>query len=433
MSDEGPVAVDLFAGAGGFSTGMIQAGFTIKTAIDNDIAAAETYRHNHTQATDVFVVDIRSISCQDVGLQPGDVDVIVGGPPCPTFSSVGKVKLDSLKDRSPTADERHLLYEEFLRFVGELEPSVFVMENVPQMRNAQNEAGENVAHQIREQMQQLGYTVEVQFPDAADFGVPQNRVRTIFLGTRDRSSIPHINHWATHREPLDDSEKRIVTRKDLRGTYSTRQSTLTSSTGSSEPVPKIPWCGPSFERDKGSKQPWITVGEAILDLPPVTPNGTTPPKRATEYRLEPLTDYQMWARESCQKDNDGITNHESRGHNMDDLSLYKILGSGVGWKINEIDDSFQPYSTDKFGDNYRKQVPTSPATTILAHIHKDGHKYIHPREARSLTVREAARLQSFKDSFHFPVSRTQAYKQVGNAVPPLLAEAIGTMIREELI
>jgi DNA (cytosine-5)-methyltransferase 1 len=117
---------------------------------------------------------------------------------------------------------------------------------------------------------------------------------------------------------------------------------------------------------------------------------------------------------------------------MRDLTLYKLMGEGVTYKIGDLPEEHQPYRTDIFPDKMKKQKASEPSSTVVAHLYKDGHMFVHPNEARSITVREAARLQSFKDTFEFPVARTHAFKQVGNAVPPLLAQAIGTAIQEEL-
>ena len=118
---------------------------------------------------------------------------------------------------------------------------------------------------------------------------------------------------------------------------------------------------------------------------------------------------------------------------MRDLTIYKLLGEGVSWIIGDLPEDVQPYRTDIFPDKYKKQDPLGPSSTIVAHISKDGNIFIHPREARTFTVREVARLQSFKDTFVFPVPRTHAYKQTGNAVPPLIAQAIGMAIKNELL
>lgn len=188
----------------------------------------------------------------------------------------------------------------------------------------------------------------------------------------------------------------------------------------------------------------MTVAEAILDLPPLSPAGqdshgpdtSHPPAKVESYQVPAITEYQKWARnvpEDSDWEHQPLRNHSARFHNMDDLSIYKMLGEGTGWTIRDLGEDLQPYRADVFEDNYTKQSPTRPASTIDAHLHKDGHRHIHPSEARSFTVREAARLQSFRDTYHFPVSRTAAYKQVGNAVPPILAEKIGKAIIEEIL
>jgi len=192
---------------------------------------------------------------------------------------------------------------------------------------------------------------------------------------------------------------------------------------------------PTFRKDKRNKDPWNTVADGILDLPPVSPKGETPPTKAEEYEIGPVSEYQYWARdlgEDQDWEEQDLLNHECRGHNMRDLTLYKLLGEGTSYIIGDIPEEHQPYRTDIFPDKLKKQNPKEPATTIVAHLYKDGHMFIHPNEARSITVREAARLQSFKDTFEFPVSRTHAFKQVGNAVPPLLAQALATAIRTEI-
>lgn len=432
MTDR-PVAVDLFCGAGGFSVGLEEAGFDIICAIDSDETTADTYEHNLD--TDVIDERIEDLDPGDIGLKDRDIDLIVGGPPCPTFSTIGRSKINSFENRQHTDDERHNLYEEFIRFIRKCRPRAFVMENVPGMQTAENAAGRDVVEIIREQMEALDYAVNVQYPDAADFGVPQRRNRTIFIGNRVGKANPELARWESHREPRDQSEKQLKQRHRSVEPVDRTQTTVDQfgvDVGNDE---ADDGAFPRFGKNVGSKKPWVTVADAIMDLPPVSPEGTTPPTKADQYEIPPASEYQAWVREWSE---DGVTeetlyNHECRGHNMRDLTLYKLLGEGVGWIIKDIDDEYQPYRTDIFSDNYRKQKPDEPASTILAHIHKDGNQYIHPREARSLTVREAARLQSFRDSFEFPVPRTQAYRQVGNAVPPLLAQAIGTAIKADIL
>ena len=189
---------------------------------------------------------------------------------------------------------------------------------------------------------------------------------------------------------------------------------------------------PPFTRDETTRQPYLTVADAIMDLPPVSSGGGMPPREATEHTLPPVSPYQEWARDIPKDEDWGdqvLCNHSCRWHNHLDLSIYKLLGDAVGWNIGDVSQELQPYRDDAFPDKYKKQDPLKPASTILAHIQKDGHMFIHPTEARSLTVREAARLQSFRDSYWFPESRTNAYRLVGNAVPPRLGHAIGHVLK----
>jgi DNA (cytosine-5)-methyltransferase 1 len=442
-----PTVIDLFAGAGGFSTGLRWAGFDVAWAIDRSEYCARTYCHNHPDVE--FVVDdIRDVDPGELQFSGDELSLVVGGPPCPTFSSMGRGKMNSLdREECPEqtdrmgipqddgnsranskilSDDRHYLFEEFIRYVDQLQPKAFLMENVTGMRHAKTRTGENVVKRITRELREAGYRVSVQDLNAADFGVPQERNRLFFIGNRSRRDNPVLAKWETHREPTDDREKNMKPR--VREDPS--QATL-ERFGVELDRPFR-----SYRPDRDQRAPWVTVGDALLDLPPVSPDGKTPPTKATEYEIPPVSEYQEWVRDipdGSDGDEMELYNHECRGHNLKDLTLYKLLGEGVGWTIEEIDEKFHPYRSDVFTDQYTKQNAREPATTVMAHIQKDGHLSIHPREARSFTVREAARLQSFKDTFEFPVTRTQAFHQVGNAVPPLVAEALGTAVCETIL
>jgi DNA (cytosine-5)-methyltransferase 1 len=317
---------------------------------------------------DVDVVQdrVQELHPGDIGIDNQEVDLMVGGPPCPTFSTIGRSKIDSFEDRSYTDDKRHNLYEDFIRFVRQCRPRAFVMENVPGMQTAENVAGRRVVEIIKAQMEALDYSVDVQYPDAADFGVPQHRKRTIFLGNRMGEENPKLSRWESHREPQRPTEKLLRQRHDAAGSVERDQMTIdqfgvdigTAQDGFS----------PRFERHKGSKKPWVTVADAITDLPPVSPDGEKPPTKAEEHTIPPVSEYQVWAREWSNSEGieEVLHNHECRGHNMRDLTLYKLLGEGVGWIIEDIDEEYQPYRTDIFSDNYRKQKPDEPASTVLA-------------------------------------------------------------------
>lgn len=425
-----PVAVDLFCGAGGLSTGLSWAGFDIDWATDQSEKATATYRSNHPD-TSVVTANIRNLDPGSINASE-NIDLVAGGPPCPTFSRIGRSKLNSLREGGASADERHQLWQEFVRFVDELEPEVFLMENVEGMESATNELGEPVLPIIRESFESTGYRTSYCVLDAADFGVPQHRRRLFIVGSRTSTHLPDFSDRKTHRKPRTSEEKEA--RLLVRSSPDESQRTLDSFEGFSE----IATTG-NGESISG-KKPWITVGEAILDLPPLSPAKESgdqhPPTSSREYLMPPVTEYQKWARDipsDSSWDEMTLWNHEARGHNLQDLSIYKLLGQGMGFRIGDLQDDLQPYRSDVFSDNYTKQRPDEPASTILAHIEKDGHMYIHPTEARSLTVREAARIQSFRDTYRFPVSRTAAFGQVGNAVPPLLAEKLGEAIQETLL
>jgi DNA (cytosine-5)-methyltransferase 1 len=416
-------AIDLFCGAGGLSTGLEWAGFDVVWATDSDPDVEETYRLNHNG--DIAIDDIRELDSKDVPIDNERIDLVAGGPPCPTFSSIGKSKIDSLDGREIETDDRHYLFEEFFRFVKEIKPQAFLMENVAEMQSASGSLRESIIEEIKRRSKAVGYRTTVYQLDAADYGVPQHRKRVFFIGNRLNRPNPDLERRATHREPLREEETEMAIRNEPSAFRSSPQSTIADY-------------GDGVRKgDTGSRrEPWVTVGEAILDLPPVSPNGETPPKVADSYTLPPVTEYQEWARNRENVDDwteVPLHNHVSRGHNMLDLSIYKLLGEGAGWNIGEISQHLQPYRKDVFPDKYKKQHPRKPASTIIAHLEKDGHMFIHPREARSLTVREAARLQSFPDTYRFEASMVNNFRLVGNAVPPLLAETIGRAILEDIL
>ncbi len=420
--DKEPKAIDLFAGAGGLSRGLEAAGFDIIWALDYEKHCKPTYDTNHD--CELEVEDIQEIDPKDLEISPNDVDFVAGGPPCPTFSVVGRSKINSISERKNTEDDRHQLYQDFLKFVDYFEPEGFVMENVQGMLSAKNEGGRKVVEVIAEEMKELGYNVEYQLLDAADYGVPQNRERLFFIGSKT-DNIPDMKKWRTHTAPNSNSERRIKLKG--RDEKHAHQRTLQ---GLNEGKPSFP----NFHKNS-SKKPWNTVADAIIDLPPLSPDGEMPPKKVEEYTAPALSKYQVWARNIDAEESwksEKLYNHEARGQNLRDLTIYKMLGEGVSYKIGDLPEDVQPFRDDIFNDNIKKQNPKKPASTLVAHISKDGHMFVHPTEARSISVREAARFQSFRDTFVFPVSRTQAFKQIGNAVPPLLAEALGIAILKKV-
>lgn len=450
--DSDPSAIDLFCGAGGLSEGLQWAGYDVRWAVDHNESAVDTYRENH--GDHAIQADIRETDPAEDGpdIEPGELDLVAGGPPCPSFSTIGRSKLGSLEDRSVDEDDRNVLYLDFLRYVEYFQPRAFVMENVPGMltdtvtvesdtvqeslptgtdrETEQYPVGEEipVTEVILEEMRGMDYTADWFLVDAADFGVPQHRERIFFTGRQSGETLPEIERWRTHREPVErEKDQPMEVRAELRDGGDPAQETF--ETGDTSPLPTV-------KPDRDSRRPYLTVADAIMDLPPISPDGEMPPSRATEYMLPPVSPYQEWVRD-IPDDEDWedreLNNHDARRHNHLDLTIYKLLGHGVGWNIGQVSTELQPYRDDVFPDKYKKQDPAEPASTILAHIQKDGHMFIHPTEARSLSPREAARLQSFRDSYWFPESRTNAYRLIGNAVPPRLGEAIGVAVREVIL
>lgn len=493
-------AIDLFCGAGGMSLGLSMAGYETAWAIDADESAARTFAANFD--TRPAVGDIREIGAERVAARVGGgqeidrdggagtvssadvrssrtgVDLVVGGPPCPTHSHVGRNRLETVDD-----DDRHHLYEDFVRFVGAIRPRAFLMENVPGMTHSVSAGGVPVIEDIETRCEELGYRVTAASVDAANFGVPQRRERMFILGNRLGLPNPHLPAWRTHRPPKDAAERRAKIAADTDRRPSTGsdsiQSTLGAGGGGDGPDEADEANAASAADDAAARRgtgtaaealpvptrdgndvlrPWNTVADALLDLPPARDPESDPrdddahPPLAADggagyYATEALTPYQRWVRTSPSDLNpsgdggdggDGnagtpLDSHVRRFVSDRDRALYTLLGEGVGYTVESLPDRLCPHDTDSFPDKYRKLNPSEPSNTIIAHISQGGNRFVHPRHARSITVREAARLQSFPDSFTFPVAQTPSYRQIGNAVPPLLARALGIAIGETIL
>lgn len=373
MSSRKPVVLDLFSGAGGMSLGFEMAGYQIGLGIDIWDLACKTHKYNFSGSC--YLGDISSIQEPGSFLREckiGQVDVICGGPPCQGFSRVGRGKIRSLlNDPTYIHDPRNQYYTEFIRFIEVLEPLYFVMENVPDMQFYVDGEGlliEKAIHRFEE----LGYTVDYKVLRADHYGVPQTRNRLIIVGNK-------LGH-------------------------------------------KICWpC-------RTNKDKPVTVWQAISDLP-VVPHGHRIDEIAYNPQCKKLTDYQKMMREGA---GDTLYNHQTRWHNEQDLNAFAWLPEGG--KYFELPDKFKRYRDDIFKDKYWKLYRDHPSWTIEAHIGKDTYRHIYPSKngepepARTISVREAARLQSFPDRFRFIGPFTKQFHQVGNAVPPLLAKAVAEAI-----
>lgn len=394
--------IDLFAAPGGLSLGFEMAGFKCLAGVDIDQTAMLTYRKNFPDAI-AIVDDITHLKSEDLlkraNINAADVNVIIGGPPCQGFSTVGRVKIASLVRKGVwnlsnshprfIDDPRNVLYKEFVRIVKDIKPEIFVMENVPGMMSYRN--GEIVS-QIIEDFKHLGYRTEARVLNAVWFGVPQVRKRIFFIGTKmkDMEII-----WP---EPKFAEPEEATMNLDI------------------------------FIKGSRLKRP-VTVWEAIGDLPEPIQGRPGLADVPLDYDKPPFSEYQKWAREGSSK----VHNHITRQHSERDIQVFSLMKEGMWWKDlpKEIKDLYG-YRDDIFHDKMKRLRSDKPSWTIVAHLYKDGYMYIHPKQPRTITVREAARLQGFPDRFIFMGSRTEQFKQVGNAVPPLLAKAVAECVKHML-
>jgi DNA (cytosine-5)-methyltransferase 1 len=368
-----PVVIDLFCGAGGLSLGFQMAGYQIGLGIEKEKWPWETHKYNFggkSHLGDIHDIEDPKEFIRQYGLER--VDVIIGGPPCQGFSRVGRGKIRSLKsDPAYVHDPRNRYYEDFVRFVDALRPLYFVMENVPDMQYYYNEQGELLIEKILRCFDELGYVASYRVLRADYFGVPQTRKRLFIVG----NCLGY----------------------------------------------EITWPQPTHKFNP------ITVWEAISDLPIVPPG-----HRNDEIPYEPrgeLSPYQQLMRENA---GSVLYNHQTRKHNKQDLEAFAWLEEGG--KYADLPAKYKRYRDDIFKDKYRKLYRDYPSWTIEAHIGKDTYRYIYPSRKgepeppRTISVREAARLQSFPDRFRFLGPFTKQFHQVGNAVPPLLAKAVAEAI-----
>jgi DNA (cytosine-5)-methyltransferase 1 len=387
-----PTAIDLFCGAGGLSEGFRRAGFRVVTAVDSDPVSIRTYWLNHPEVPDNRIVnrDIRTLRRGELRRLAGSrVDVLLGAPPCQGFSHVGFRSKRSRTGYRLADDRRNFLWKHMVQAALELRPRLVVMENVPGMNFAQRRQNLSFMEAVRRELERGGrYRTRIWRLNAAAFGVPQDRVRYLLIACRDGEVPP---------EPRGEY-------KDIHR--------------------------PDHDVDA---LPAISLDEAIFDLPSrAAGSGTAVDlwERTTtgnDPRLRRYLDKYSLRRESAL-----IYNHHVRYHNERDLELYRLLRPGED-SVHVIErhgrEDLMRYRRDVFDDKYHKLRPDRPSKTIVAHLAKDGNGYVHPFQHRSITVREAARLQSFHDGYVFCGAPSDQWIQVGNAVPPLLAEAIaGTLL-----
>lgn len=392
--------IDLFAGCGGLSEGFYRLGFKALAHVEINHWACETLRkrmayYNYSNIDkEVIEDDITSdgiIKRIDKAVAGRNVDVIIGGPPCQAYSTAGRVR----DFEGMSKDPRNFLFESYVKILEHYLPKFFVFENVTGLLSAKVN-GEFIFPKI---ISALGNKYKVlQDPDilirnTANYGVPQLRKRVIIMGVRkdieDKEAIDLYNSTKKTNWVSEDERAKI----------------------------------------KGLKK-YITVYDAISDLPSVSP-GEDASSASFSYPCN-----NDFLNRIGKKGKYPLFDHVARKHNDLDRERFTIMIRNH-WTFGQLRRNLPQYEHKNariFDNSYVVQWWELPSKTILAHIHKDGFQYIHPdeKQARSFTVREAARIQSFPDDFEFAGSRGEKYKQIGNAVPPLFAEALATSIKKNL-
>jgi DNA (cytosine-5)-methyltransferase 1 len=369
-----PLAADLFSGGGGLSLGLEAAGYRVVLAADKDAEAVETHRHHFGGLVlDWDLSKFAHVKAIADLVSAAGVELLAGGPPCQPFSKAGRSKIrhrvrNGLRD---PRDERKDLWHSFLDVIQLASPRAVVMENVPDMALDREMF---ILRTMVHELEGLGYAVEERVVDTWRYGVPQFRQRLILIALRDGVAF---------RWPHEAVDK-------------------------------------------------ITVWNAIGDLPEVE-GGWRPGGGAdgwAEYD-KPMTEFQRRMREGMEGTDAGkVFDHITRPVREDDRRTFQLMDATT--RYSDLPADMKRYRDDIFDDKYKRLDEDGLSRTITAHIAKDGYWYIHPRQNRTLTVREAARLQTFPDRFRFAGPPSAAFRQIGNAVPPALGQHLGESVLESL-
>jgi DNA (cytosine-5)-methyltransferase 1 len=375
--------IDLFCGCGGFSLGFTRAGFQCLAAVDFNEEAVKVFQENLPDVPNVLKRDLKKFTAPELSELIGGapVDVVIGGPPCQGFSTARQRDGANHGIRLVHDSRRHL-YEEFLNYVGFFQPKIFVMENVLGIRTASE--GEYFT-KVQRDAREIGYRVLATIEDAPKLGVPQKRRRQLFIGTR-------LDLPTYFRGELKASPRAKI-----------------------EP----------------------SLWEAIGDLPIIRAGHGEEEreynmKRRKTFRTRFDSRYldSVLEIDRAQK----LTAHRARPHSKRDLRDFSKLKEGQSSAVamrKGVAFEF-PYDKTTFEDRFTRQSRWAACSTIVAHLSKDGLMFIHPTQNRSLTPREAARVQSFPDWFKFSVARTHQFRLIGNAVPPLVGEAVALAVKSHL-
>jgi DNA (cytosine-5)-methyltransferase 1 len=457
MVDDSPEVVDLFSGAGGLSLGFAAAGCVIRAAVDKDTSSAGSFLKNlgriQPDCPPAVISgrdgDLGRLSLDEIRIDHSP-DILIGGPPCQAFSRIGRGKLDSLSDEGFVGDLRNRLYQKFIEAVELWSPLAVVMENVTGMLSV---AGTNYAEIVTRELADLGYRTGYAVLNAVWYGVPQYRERLFFIGIRENLVLLPQAPPTSHQADVPEGYLR-----PCRGV-----------------TQRLAFGDEGWDRDLGQlvipaldfQRPAVTVEEAIGDLPKLTDhrNGSLLPRGSfrspVPYITENFNGYVSILRSwpgltALEAMDDHVTRRTRRDYDLfrrmkpgdrypDALKLaeeheeklfkeklLELAAAGTApeegskeWKKLRA-QYIPPYDAENFLDKWRKLYRDKPSWTVPAHLGKDSYSHIHydSEQARMITPREAARLQSFPDAFEFEGSMGDCFRQIGNAVPPLMAWAI---------
>ena len=368
-----PWAIDLFCGAGGLSLGLEDAGFSVVAAADADALAVESHAHNIEGLTwtgDLSDPEAFIDQLRDWGIE--SVDLVAGGPPCQPFSLAGVPKIGSLvrEGRRSADDRRADLWRSFFAIIDYLKPRAVLFENVQGFTSAQKGA---VLVELVNELESRGYDVHTRVLKASQFGVPQHRSRLFVVGVPQATAF----YWP---------------------------------------------------RPSSSRAP--TLQDAIGDLPDIGPDFREEEQLYTRPKGLPSMARQL---RKGLKGAEGriVRDHITRGVRPDDAQIYELLKPGDTYA--DVPEELRRYRSDIFADKYNRLSMDEVCRTITAHMAKDGYWYIHPTRNRTLSVREAARIQTFPDRFRFAGAPSSRYRQIGNAVPPMLAKVMGEAVLSALV
>lgn len=432
-----PEVLDLFSGCGGLALGFQQEGYAITHGVELMESAARNVNYNLSVAQGLSPGHI----CGDVTQLPDNVFandighngcIVIGGPPCQAYSLIGRAKLNSLRDEGTFLDDkRGFLFEDFVRMAIGHHARAVVMENV---RQCTAYGDINVPEEVASRLESAGYTVFWTILNAADFGVPQIRERMLLFAVRGH--VTPILPQPTHSGKM------------YGGLYAGQG--LGAFTSCQHYLPA---------RQRRMKKPaWVTVEEAIGDLPslrrrPEEPYQALHMQQLLPYEEDPENDYQQAMRVSLTTVSANVYHNNPRDYQIfarmhegdtypqalaiaEDIFQRRAETLGLEHGSAAWEDLRQsivpPYSVDKFLSKWKRIERDKPCYTLTAHLGLDTYSHIHPWEPRGISVREAARIQSFPDSYIFKSNMGDSFRQIGNSVPPLMARAVAAALRHML-